>query len=291
MAAVRVVVVSDSHLSRRTPEASEQWDAVVDHVAGDSPALVVHAGDVSADGGVRPDDLAFAHDRLRRLPAPWAVVPGNHDVGEVPLPGVVGATVDDARLRRFRAAFGSDHFAVTLGRWRVIGLDALLLGAGGDDESEQWEWLDGHVAGTPPGTPLAVVLHKPLVPAPGDEDRTERYVPPTARARLLSALAAFGGRLVVSGHVHQVLRHTHGGLDHVWAPTTWAVLPDGVQPRVGRKVPGVVELTLHDDGRVDVATPIPRGMRPLVLGVDIDDPYDDGHDGHALHALHATGEA
>jgi hypothetical protein len=46
----------------------------------------------------------------------------------------------------------------------------------------------------------------------------------------------------------------------------------------------VVELTLHDDDRVDVDTPLPRGMRTLVLGVDLDDPYDDGHDRDALHA-------
>jgi hypothetical protein len=51
------------------------------------------------------------------------------------------------------------------------------------------------------------------------------------------------------------------------------VIPDAVQRPVGRKVCGVVELTLHDDGRVDAAIVTPPGVRHLVLGEDVDDPY------------------
>jgi predicted phosphodiesterase len=57
MSSVRVIVVSDSHLSNRTPEASANWDAVVDHVAAERPDLVVHAGDISVVGHDRVEDL------------------------------------------------------------------------------------------------------------------------------------------------------------------------------------------------------------------------------------------
>lgn len=81
---MRVVVVADTHLSDRTPEASEHWGAILADLDAHPPALVVHAGDISADGSSVPTDLGFAHDQLARLTAPLAVVPGNHDVGDNP---------------------------------------------------------------------------------------------------------------------------------------------------------------------------------------------------------------
>ncbi|HEX6420490.1 MAG TPA: metallophosphoesterase, partial [Acidimicrobiales bacterium] len=75
----RLLVVSDTHLSPRTPEADTNWDAVVRHVAATRPDLVVHAGDVSLDGALAPGDLDHARRRLDRLPVPWRAVPGNHD--------------------------------------------------------------------------------------------------------------------------------------------------------------------------------------------------------------------
>jgi 3',5'-cyclic AMP phosphodiesterase CpdA len=292
---VHVTVVSDSHLSERTPEASANWDAVVDHVNAVRPDIVVHAGDISADGAELPDDLAFAHARLGRIGVSLLVVPGNHDVGDIPMRDTGtegspaegaghGVDVDGERVARFRAVFGADRFSVVAGRWRLVGINAQLLGgtagpddAGGPgverDAADQWAWLERELGGLGPDDPVALVSHRPLLPVPGDLDEARHCVPPAARERLVSLLGDAGPRLVVSGHVHQALRHARSGLDNVWAPTTWAVLPDTLQPTVGRKMPGLVELTLHDDGRVDVTTRAPDGMRQLVLGDDVDDPY------------------
>jgi hypothetical protein len=95
-----------------------------------------------------------------------------------------------------------------------------------------------------------------------------------SRGRLLALLGPAGGRLVVTGHVHQSLRHVAGGLDHVWAPTSWALLPDRIQARVGDKIVGVVALTLHDDGRVDSKVQRPAGIRQGTLGEDVEVPFD-----------------
>jgi 3',5'-cyclic AMP phosphodiesterase CpdA len=267
---VRVTVVSDSHLSDRTPEAAANWDAVVDHVAATNPDLVVHAGDISTDGASRPADLTIAAGQLDRLPAPTLVVPGNHDVGVEPsLVSDHDRPLDDETLGRFRTALGADRFTARVGRWRIVGVDAQLFGAGHEAEDEQWEWLAGQFDGW---EPLVFVLHKPLVPISGDADRPYRYVPAAPRRRLLALL---DGRpaIVVSGHVHQQLRHESAGVAHVWAPTRWAVLPDEMQPSVGDKTCGLVELGLHDDGRADVAAFAPQGLRHLTLGIDATDPY------------------
>ncbi|HET6950357.1 MAG TPA: metallophosphoesterase [Acidimicrobiales bacterium] len=273
--AARVVVVSDTHLSPRAPEAVANWAAVVDHVAATAPDLVVHAGDVTAQGDERPDELTFAADHLGRLAAPLALVPGNHDVGDPPSAvGGHGVLVDADRLARFRSTFGTDRFVVDVGRWRVVGLDAQVLGSGLAAEDDQWQWLEAELAAAAGPSPhVAVVLHKPLATGPGDGRHPRRYVPPAAVPRLAALLDAAGAAVVVSGHVHQWLRHAPDGVLHVWAPTSWAVLPDSWQPPVGHKVTGVVELVLHDDGRVDADLVRPVGLGHHMAGSGIGDPY------------------
>ena len=131
MGSVRVTVVSDSHLSERTPEASGNWRAAVDHIAATAPDLVVHAGDISADGARLPADLDFARrhlDEIERAGARVLAVPGNHDVGENPF-GVDGVEndgyplVDADRLARYRDAVGPDRWIVDIGDWRLVGLE------------------------------------------------------------------------------------------------------------------------------------------------------------------------
>lgn len=264
---MRVTVVSDSHLSDRNPAASRHWDAVVQHLAADPPDLVVHAGDAALDGGSDPAELRVVRQAMHRVPVPWTIVPGNHDLDG-------DAEGDDAAsLARFRAEVGPDRFSVALGAWRVLGVNAMTLGTGSAAEAEQWDWLEAELP--PDSGPVVLVLHKPVVPVPADRrPNPRRYVPEPARSRLLRLLAATAQRpVVVSGHVHQYLQHERDGVAHVWAPATWATLPDEIQPPVGAKVIGVVALTLHDDGRHEVELQHPAGRREAILGVDVDDPY------------------
>ena len=274
MGTVQVMVVSDSHLSESTPEAKANWDAVVGHVARRTPDLVVHAGDISADGSRRTDDLVYARAHLDRLDAPLAVIPGNHDVGDLPGPGSSpGPPVHAESIALFRAVFGSDRFSVPVGRWRIVGIDAQACGAGGDVEADHWAWLEGELASLAPATPVVLVSHRPVMPAPGDRERPALYVRPGARARLVGLLRRVDTRLVVSGHMHERLRHDSAGLDQLWAPTTWALGPDGGNPPLGEKQPGTTLLELHDDGRVGVTTETPEGMSRHVIGGDVADPY------------------
>ena len=216
-----MIVVSDSHLSARTPEATAHWDALVDHVTATGPDLVVHVGDISTDGEVVPDDLDYSRRQLDRVPAPLVAVPGNHDVGDGAAWTYDGAAAIGAdTLRPYRATFGPDRFSVPAGRWRLLGLDAQLLGSGEPEEDDQWAWLDDEIRRVPPATPVGLVLHKPLVPVDGDRDRPGRYVPEPARGRLLALLAGVDSRVVVSGHVHQALRRDRDGLTHVWVPSS-----------------------------------------------------------------------
>ena len=201
-------------------------------------------------------------------------MPGNHDVGDGAAWTYDGAAAIGAdTLGRYRAAFGPDRFSVEVGRWRLLGLDAQLLGSGEPEEDDQWAWLDDEIRRVPPATPVGLVLHKPLVPVDRDRDRPGRYVPEPARGRLLALLAGVDSRLVVSGHVHQALRRDRDGLAHVWVPSSWAALPDRIQAPIGAKRVGATGLTLHDDGRFAVDDIRLPGVDDVVIGVDVASPY------------------
>jgi 3',5'-cyclic AMP phosphodiesterase CpdA len=277
MTATRVTVVSDTHLSERTPEASANWEAVLRHVATTQPDLVVHLGDLTVDGAHEPHELDRARAQLDRLSVPWRAVPGNHDIGDNPRPGLPGGhVVTAAAVDAWRSSIGPDWWSCDLANWTVIALNAQLFGSDLDAESRQWAWWDETLASVPATRPITVALHKPMT-ADDRELATAppyRFAPAAARERIAAALAAHDVRLVLSGHVHQYrVLHEHG-CSHVWTPTTWAVLPDEIQPTFGAKRCGLVSLGLTDLGEIEVELDEPPDLIQLTLGRDCPDPYD-----------------
>jgi hypothetical protein len=86
----------------------------------------------------------------------------------------------------------------------------------------------------------------------------------------------FGGTppaLVMSGHVHQHRLLRLDRTDHLWVPTTWAVLPDHVQPVFGTKRCGIVSLTLTTGTPAEQELIEPHGLEQLTVTVDLPDPY------------------
>ena len=273
---MRLAVVSDTHLSRATPEALRNWDAIVDHLADDPPDLVVHAGDLTLDGANDGQDLDDARRLLDRLPAPWRAVPGNHDIGDNPRPEqAAGEAVDDERRDRWLATIGADWWSERVDGWTVVAVDAQLFGSGLAAEAEQRQWLEGALGGVPADGRLVFVTHKPVT-GPADELASAppyRFLPPPTRAWLGDLLAASGVPMIVSGHVHQYRVLELGGRCHAWAPTTWAVLPDDAQPTFGTKRGGILTLQLHDDGPGHPTLVEPPGFAQHVLIHDVPNPY------------------
>lgn len=269
----RVVVVSDSHFSVRTPEAEQNWDAVVRHVETIRPEVVIHVGDVSVDGAHRPEELRLAREQLDRLSVPWLAVPGNHDVGDNAGDTAGDEDLTDDRLRQWRQEIGVDHWSAEVGRWRVVGINAQLFGAGSAEEKEQWDFLEDTLGDA---RLTVLITHKPLT-ADDEELATSppyRFVPLPARRRLTALCHGGGVETVVSGHVHQRRQLEAAGMTHLWATTTWAVLPDYLQPVIGTKRCGILELGLPAEGPTVPAWVEPEGMAQLTLGEDIPSPYE-----------------
>jgi 3',5'-cyclic AMP phosphodiesterase CpdA len=271
----RVVVASDSHLSGRAPEAQGNWSAVLRHLESDRPDFLVHAGDLTLNGTYDGGELIYARAQLGRVSVPWLAVPGNHDIGDnAGAGGDPDDAVTDGRLTRWRDEVGEDFWAAGVGNWRMIGVNAQLFGSASEDEATQWRFLEAELTG--PRVFTVLVTHKPLA-ASGHELAAAppyRFVPSPARDRVVELCHAAGVEVVVSGHVHQSRRLHAAGMTHLWAPTTWAVLPDWLQPHIGAKRCGILELDLDDDGGFTAQWVEPAGLQQLTLGEDIASPYD-----------------
>ena len=147
------------------------------------------------------------------------MLPSNHDVGEA---GHHFQPVDDTRLRRWRARFGANWWVEDMAGWRLIGLDALILGSGGADEARKLAWLDETMRGVD-GRRIA---YKPLfLDNPGEGDTGYWSIKPQSRARLLASLE----RARRQRHLHKARDFRRTATRSLWASAS-SFLAGGVQP-------------------------------------------------------------
>jgi 3',5'-cyclic AMP phosphodiesterase CpdA len=278
MSSMRAILVSDTHLSPDAPEADTNWASVVRHVAAAEPDLVIHLGDLSMDGARNARDLDYARQQLDLLPVPWHVVAGNHDVGDNPRPGAPdGTSVTDGRRQRWLDVVGADYWSVTLGGWTLLAINAQLAGSGLAAEAAQWSWLAEQAGACSEDQRVALISHKPLT---ADEAELaaappHRFLPAAARRHLADIFHGRPLALVISGHVHQSRTLSIDGTQHLWVPTTWAVLPDHAQAVLGTKRSGIMSLEFAKDMPVRPEFQEPAGIRQLTITADIRNPYHD----------------
>lgn len=254
---MRIVLVSDTHLAPRATAFRRNWEVIARWIEDVRPDWVVHLGDITVDGVSDADELGAARAVFDSLTVPIRFVPGNHNVGDNPL--ATGRSADHpldlARLAAYRDLFGSDRWALDAGDWRIVALNAQLLGTGIAEEEAQFRWLEARLSERQ--GPLGLLLHKPLFrDGPDDTEVHVRYVPAEPRRRLLALLARSDLRFVATGHVHQSRRITIGGIVHAWVPSTAYCFPDAMQERIGEKTVGALMLELEGHGhRFTLVTP------------------------------------
>ena len=246
---MKIALIADTHLTAAAGDFIANCETAIAWIDGIGADLVVHLGDITADGVEDPAQFAVAHKVLSRLGTPLLLVPGNHDIGDNPTPGAGAAhgLVRPDRLALYRQTFGADYWVAPAGDWSLIGLNAQLFGLGDAEEEAQFVWLEQTLAAV--SGPIGLTLHKPLFrDAPEEGVVHPRYVPIAQRARLLALFAGHDLRFVVNGHTHQLRRLRQAGVDHLWAPSCAFVVPDVMQEWIGDKVVGVMVVTLEDAG-------------------------------------------
>jgi 3',5'-cyclic AMP phosphodiesterase CpdA len=252
MSEFRLIQISDTHLARRLPTLTDNFDRVREYIDARRPDLVINSGDIAFDGPTNRDDLEFAKTLHDALPTACRALPGNHDIGDNPTevgpPPSQPATESDRQA--FIAIFGEDRWRFDAAGWCFIGLNSLIMNTGLASEAEQFDWLAAELASAK-GKPVALFLHKPLfLNAPDDPELVAtsiRYVPQPARRRLFEMLGAADLRLIASGHVHQRRDFTHSHTRHIWAPSAGFIISDARQERIGIKEVGLVEYRFRPD--------------------------------------------
>ncbi len=226
----RIVQLSDTHFSA-SAGVPAQWPAVLAWLRADPPDLVVHSGDIALDDPDDDTDRAFAKGLLHAIPAPLVVIPGNHDVGfygeEDQLP---------RRLAAFVATWDADRFARDLAGWRLVGVDAYLLGIDPDHDA----WFADAVRTE---RPVLVFVHQPV----GGDGDDEWVMADRARAAFEAAVAGADVRVIASGHRHRA--HRIGPA--VWAPSLTLTGPTDVD-LPGDVRPGLLEHVVTADGTHEV---------------------------------------
>jgi 3',5'-cyclic AMP phosphodiesterase CpdA len=248
----RLTQISDTHLARRLPTLTANFDRVREHIDAKRPDLVINSGDVGFDGPISRADLEFAKTLHDALPVPCHYLPGNHDIGDNPTevgpPPSQPAT--EEHRQTFLAVFGEDRWCFDAAGWRFIGLNSLIMNTGLASETGQFDWLASQLSSAN-GKPVALFLHKPLyLHTPDDPELVAtsiRYVPMPARTRLVEMLRAVDLRLVASGHVHQRRDFTYSHIRHIWSPSAAFVVPDTRQEVIGIKEVGLVEYRFQPD--------------------------------------------
>jgi 3',5'-cyclic AMP phosphodiesterase CpdA len=157
----------------------------------------------------------------------------------------------------------------------LLAINAQLSGSGLDAEARQWSWLEEQLSELSQNQRVVLITHKPVTATDTElaASPAYRFLPPSARDRLRGLHSQTPLALVMSGHVHQYRRLRLDGTDHLWAPSTWAVLPDQVQPVLGMKRCRIVSLELASGTSPEPALVEPDGITQLTVGTDIPDPY------------------
>jgi 3',5'-cyclic AMP phosphodiesterase CpdA len=249
----RLTQISDTHLTRRLPTLTDNFDRVRKYIDAKRPDLVINSGDIAFDGPSNRHDLEFAKTQHDALATPCRYLPGNHDIGDNPtqIGPAPSQPVTEQNLQAYRSIFGEDRWCFDAAGWCFIGLNSLIMNAGLASETEQFDWLAAQLSNAN-GKPVALFLHKPLyLNSPDDPELVEtaiRYIPMPARIHLVELLRAVDLRLVASGHVHQHRDFTFGHIRHVWAPSAGFIIPDRIQDVIGVKEVGLVEYRFQPDG-------------------------------------------
>jgi 3',5'-cyclic AMP phosphodiesterase CpdA len=237
---LRVVQVSDMHLSRRRPFFQHNWEVLVELMNAEAPDLIVCTGDMTLDGAVVGDELAFAARQFERVAPQVLFVPGNHDIGNS-LPDVRGgeSTITERRWQVYREHFGDDHWFHDVGSsWRFVGLNSMLFGSGLAVEAQQWELL-AHAIQTLQDRALMIFQHKPFYyRLPHESQPTQSAIYAEHRTRLKAMLAPLRQVVVCSGHIHLYRTVRWGKLAQIWAPATsfTIAIPDQKSPNGVRRV-------------------------------------------------------
>ena len=248
MPPIRIVHVSDTHLSPTHTYFAMNWDGFRAAMAAAPPDLLVHGGDLAFNAPAEAADLAYAAQQLASLGLDWRAIPGNHDIGEAPSFSRLAQPLTPDRIAAWHHHVGPQYWCHDIGAWRLIGVDTSLMGSDLPAEAAQKKFLRDSLASRA-GRPVMVFVHMPPFDQdPDDPAWTVATMPHQPRIDFLETCANNGVKVICCGHLHVYRQLRHRGMQIVWAPPTAMVdVARCLAKRRRFPRPGYVEWTL--DGK------------------------------------------
>ncbi|MBD3314847.1 MAG: metallophosphoesterase [Chitinivibrionales bacterium] len=221
----RFVFMTDIHLQ---PErgAPEGFSRAIDSANALSPDFVLLGGDLIMDAFKAPYDRSVLQYEMftaqcSSFKSPVYTAIGNHELFAVGAASKVGARHNEygKEMYRRRVREGRTYYSFDHKGWHFMVLDDIgvtpentYIGA---VDSAQLQWIRDDLAEIDTGTPIAVMLHIPLVSAYKQitVGGTEPLPPNLAVANSKELLELFENhnlRLVLQGHLHLVEQISYG---------------------------------------------------------------------------------
>lgn len=242
---MKIIQITDTHLSPVKSHFTENWERLAQWIVEVGADLVVHTGDLTIDGADLDEDMLYSIEKMRNLPVPMLIVPGNHDVGH--LPGS-DQPVDQTRLDRWHKLVGPDHWVSDHDGWRLIGLNSLIIGSESNEDEAQFQWLEAQLSSRE-GRQIAIFAHKPLFVDAADEGDSGYWgIRPKQRQRLFELFKDHPVKLHASGHLHWAWKGDHEGITLVWGPPSSFIIQSFEREMPGERLVGAVIHTLDAQG-------------------------------------------
>ena len=232
-------VIADTHLNQNETDCNSPFEVNrlsnrrLRHVIHDlnrrDLARVFHLGDVvhpvPSMGELYADSARRFFEQVEHLRPPLHVIPGNHDVGDKPIPWGPAGTVNPEFLDAWTEHFGEQYFRVSQDGITFLGINAQVIGSGLPLEVEQQRWLEDTLTSLQ-GERMFLFSHYP--PFLTDESETEHYdnLGASGRQWLLQLITDSGVEALFAGHVHNFWYNRHAGCDCYLAPSTAFVRQD-----------------------------------------------------------------
>jgi alkaline phosphatase D len=142
----KIAHLSDTHLSSDKPFFVPNFEATARLIRTRGADLVVNTGDAALDGSDRIEDLETVRSLHDAIGLPYRVLPGNHDLGDSQAVAK-RQPINAERRARWLACLGPDWWSLDVPGWRLLSVNAQLVGSDLAAASDQLDFVRAQVVG------------------------------------------------------------------------------------------------------------------------------------------------
>ncbi|MHB1458318.1 MAG: metallophosphoesterase family protein [Armatimonadota bacterium] len=209
------VQITDTHTGTFETAFNARFNEAIRQIQVIKPAFVLHTGD--ALQGWSPESAKLFNGFISRISCLTYVLPGNHDIPELPK---LGAEKASAQIDAWNRAVGPNRVSFTRENCIFIGLDSNLWNTGYTEEKIQLEWLKSELRKTGKKR-IFIFQHSPIYLETSDEKNGSYFaVDNPARGELLKLIKKYKVEAVITGHYHRMNSTVLNGTSFLTSPAT-----------------------------------------------------------------------